>query len=377
MSNIFSAFRDRICAIVSDLAQRGTLPAGLDTRAVTAEPPRDPAHGDVATNVALVLAGQAKRKPRDIAEAVAAELAAEETVSAVEVAGPGFINLRLTEAFWHAHLADLLTAGATYGDSGLGAGRRVNVEYVSVNPTGPLHVGHARGAVYGDALSSLLEKAGYDVTREYYINDAGAQIDKLAYAAYWRYLEALGKRAPGGALEAFLGDVELEYRGAYLVAVGEALAEKYGIQLVDAAVSEWLPKVCDFAIEAMMVLIRDDLDALGVHQEVFTSERALVAKGRVESAFKLLEAKGLLYTGTLDPPKGMKPGDWEARPQTLFRSTDFGDDVDRPLRKSDGSWTYFAPDIANHLDKIERGFDTLIDVWGADHGGYVKRMKAA
>jgi len=375
--NPFQDLRDIVIAELDALARDGVLPGGLDTTRAAVEPPRDPDHGDVATNAAMVLAKPAGMKPRELAEALAARLGARDLVTEAVVAGPGFINLRIAAEFWHDCLAGMLRAGADYGRSELGAGVKVNVEYVSVNPTGPLHVGHARGAVFGDALAALLERAGFEVTREYYINDAGAQVDKLAYAAYWRYLDALGDTISEEVIEGFLADTDLEYRGEYLVPVGEALAKKFGPKFVNAASDEWLPIVRAFAIDALMELIRDDLAALGVHQKVFSTESALVAAGRVEEALALLERNGLIYTGVLEPPKGKKPVDWEPRPQTLFRSSDFGDDVDRPLKKSDGSWTYFAPDIAYHLDKIERGATSLIDVWGADHGGYVKRMKAA
>ena len=375
--NPFKDLKSLVVGELETLADEGALPRGLDYTRVAAEPPREAAHGDVATNAAMVLSKPAGKKPRELAEVLVPRLLALEQVTAVEVAGPGFINMRLDPAFWQTCLAGILRAGDDYGSSELGAGRKVNVEYVSTNPTGPLHVGHARGAVVGDALAALFEKVGYEVTREYYINDAGAQVDKLAYAAYWRYLGALGDTIPEKVIEGFLAETELEYRGDYLVPVGEALAKKFGTKFVDMPSDEWLPVVRDFAIGALMDLIREDLAALGVHQEVFSSESAIVAAGRVEEALSRLESRGLIYTGVLEPPKGKKEEDWEPRPQTLFRSTEFGDDVDRPLKKSDGSWTYFAPDIAYHLDKIERGADALIDVWGADHGGYVKRMEAA
>ncbi|MCH6588721.1 MAG: arginine--tRNA ligase, partial [Proteobacteria bacterium] len=375
--NPFKDLKDMVVAELEALARDGVLPAGLDIARVAVEPPRDPAHGDVATNAAMVLAKAAGLKPRDLAETLAARLGARDLVSEAAVAGPGFINLRIAAGFWHDCLAGILRAGADYGRSDLGAGVKVNVEYVSVNPTGPLHVGHARGAVFGDALAALFEKVGYEVTREYYINDAGAQVDKLAYAAYWRYLDALGDTISEAVVEGFLADTDLEYRGEYLVPVGEALAKKFGTKFVDAASDEWLPIVRDFTIGMLMELIRDDLAALGVHQEVFTSERAIIEAGGIEDVLKSLQARGLIYTGVLEPPKGKTPEDWEPRPQTLFRATEFGDDVDRPLRKSDGSWTYFAPDMAYHLDKFRRGAQLMIDVWGADHGGYVKRMQAA
>jgi arginyl-tRNA synthetase len=291
-------------------------------------------------------------------------------VTEAAVAGPGFINLRIAEGFWHDCLAGALRAGAGYGRSELGAGVKVNVEYVSVNPTGPLHVGHARGAVYGDALAALLERVGFEVTREYYINDSGAQVDALARSTYLRYREALGETIDEAAFEGL-------YPGGYLKQVGAALAARDGDRWLGANEEDWLGPIRDFAIDAQMETIREDLAALGVRQEVFSSERALVAAGRIEEGLARLDAKGLIYTGVLEPPKGKTPDDWEPREQTLFRSTEFGDDVDRPLRKADGGWTYFAGDIANHLDKLERGFDSLINVWGADHGGHVKRMKAA
>ena len=375
--NLFASFRDKVVASIDALSADGVLPGGLDTGAVTVEPPRDATHGDLATNAALVLARQAERKPRDIAEAIAARLAADAAVTAVDVAGPGFINLRLSNAFWHARVGEVLRAGHDYGASDVGGGTVVNVEYVSVNPTGPLHVGHARGAVFGDVLSALLEKAGYSVVREYYINDAGAQIDQLTRSAYLRYLEALGQEIDEDGFQALFPDNQWEYRGDYLKPVGKALAARHGDGWVGAPAAAWFDTVRDTAVEMMMVAIREDLAALGVRQEVFTSERELVNVGKLDDALARLEARGLIYTGTLDPPKGRTPEDWEPREQTLFRATDFGDDVDRPLKKSDGSWTYFAGDIANHLDKIERDYPVLINVWGADHAGHVKRMKAA
>ena len=368
--NPFRDLRDIVIAEIDALSRDGVLPSGLDTTRAAVEPPRDPAHGDVATNAAMVLAKPAGMKPRAIAEALAERLGAREPITEVAVAGPGFINLRIADGFWHGCLAGILRAGADYGRSDLGAGVNVNVEYVSVNPTGPLHVGHARGAVYGDALAALLERAGFEVTREYYINDAGAQVDALARSTYLRYREALGESLEPAAFEGL-------YPGDYLRQVGAALAARDGDRWLGTGEDEWLGPLREFAISVLMELIRDDLAALGVHQEVFATESALVAAGRVDEALALLEGKGLIYTGVLEPPKGKKPDDWEPRPQTLFRASEFGDDVDRPLKKSDGSWTYFAPDIAYHLDKIERGATALIDVWGADHGGYVKRMKAA
>ena len=367
--NIFSQFTRDIKVIVESLSADGGLPGNLDTAAVTVEPPRDASHGDLASNVALVLARQAKRKPREIAESIAGRLADHAAVESVDIAGPGFINLRLRDSFWRDRLEEILTAGKDYGASTKGEGASVNVEYVSVNPTGPLHVGHARGAVFGDVLSSLLEKAGYAVVREYYYNDSGAQIDTLARSTYLRYREALGEAIDEAAFEGL-------YPGDYLKRTGAALAARDGDRWIGGTESDWLGPVREFAVADMMALIRDDLAALGVNQEVFTSENDLVAAGKVEEALTILEAKGLIYTGVLEPPKGLKKADWEPRPQTLFRATDFGDDSDRPLKKADGNWTYFASDIAYHHDKIRRGFSSLINVLGADHGGYVKRLKA-
>lgn len=367
--NLFNAFAQDLSAILGDLADSGALPRGLDAAKVTVEPPREAAHGDLSTNAALVLAKQAGRKPRDIAELLAARLKDHPHVASVEIAGPGFVNLRLTDAYWRARIGDILAAGTAYGASTIGAGRGVNVEYVSANPTGPLHAAHARGAVVGDVLANLLAKAGYAVTREYYINDAGAQVQVLARSAHLRYREALGEDI-GGIPPGM-------YPGEYLKDVGEALARRDGRKWLGVPEEEWFPAVRDFAIDEIMAGIREDLKALGVGEQVFTSERALVASGAVEAALDALERQGLVYVGVLEPPKGKKPEDWEPRPQTLFRSSEFGDDVDRPLKKSDGSWTYFANDIAYHYDKFRRGTPLLVDVLGADHGGYVKRMVAA
>ena len=366
--NLFSQIRDQVIAALDAMVAEGALPAGLDTANVTAEPPRDPAHGDMATNAAMVLAKPAGMKPRDIAEALAAKLAADPRIESAEVAGPGFLNLRLAAAAWHEVIRAVLTQGAGYGRSTLGQGAKVNVEFVSANPTGPMHVGHTRGAVFGDALARLLDVAGYQVTREYYINDGGGQVDVLARSAYERYREACGL-SPEIA--------EGLYPGDYLIPVGEALKEKYGESLLNRPEADWLEDLREFSTEAMMAMIRDDLAMLGVRMDVYFSEKSLYGTGLIEKAIASLEAKGLIYRGTLEPPKGKTPEDWEPREQTLFRSTAHGDDVDRPIRKSDGAWTYFAPDIAYHYDKVERGFDQLIDIFGADHGGYVKRMKAA
>ncbi len=368
--DIFKTFRGHVESALAALVAAGTLPPGLDAAAVSVEPPRDPSHGDIATNAALVLAKRAGLKPRDLAAALAAHLAKVDGVEAVDVAGPGFLNLRLAPAAWQGMLAALLEAGPDYGRSDIGGGRAVNVEYVSANPTGPLHVGHSRGAVFGDALAALLAHVGYAVTREYYLNDAGAQVEVLARSTYLRYREALGE-AVGEIPSGF-------YPGDYLVAVGEALAARDGGRWREAPEAEWLEACREAALVAMVAEIEDDLAALGIRMDRFSSERELVAAGRVDEVLATLDGRGLLYTGVLEPPKGKQPGeDWEARPQTLFRATDFGDDVDRPLRKANGEWTYFATDIAYHLDKLERGYEDMIDVWGADHGGYVKRVGAA
>ena len=367
--NLFTHYRDAISGLINDLMDAGALPGGLDASRITVEPPRDLSHGDITTNAAMVLAKPAKMKPRDIAALLAAKVEGMDGVEAVEIAGPGFLNMRLADDFWHARLRDVLDQGTAYGDGTSGAGHKVNVEYVSANPTGPMHVGHARGAVFGDALAALLEKAGFDVTREYYINDAGSQVDVLARSAYLRYLEALGDDI--GAIPEGL------YPGDYLVGVGKDLAARDGDKWKGLDEAEWLAEFRDFSIDAMMDMIRDDLAAAGVKHDVFTSERTLVENGKVGEALDFLKDNGLVYHGVLEPPKGKLPDDWEAREQLLFRSTDYGDDVDRPVQKSDGSWTYFATDMAYHLDKYRRGYADMIDVWGADHGGYVKRMQSA
>ncbi|WP_134724417.1 arginine--tRNA ligase [Paracoccus luteus] len=366
--NLFADIRVLVVDALAALGARGVLPAGLDLSAVAVEPPRDAAHGDMATNAAMVLAKPAGRKPRDIAEALAAELAADPRIAAAEVAGPGFLNLRLAPGQWQRVLTAALEQGADFGRAAAGSGECINVEFVSANPTGPMHVGHMRGAVFGDALANLLAFAGHDVTREYYINDGGAQVDVLARSAYERYREAHG-------LDPQIA--EGLYPGDYLIPVGEALKAEYGPTLLDRPESEWLAPLREFATDRMMAMIREDLALLGVAMDVYSSEKALYGTGRIESAIRRLDDAGLIYEGVLAPPKGKLPEDWEAREQTLFRSTAHGDDVDRPVRKSDGSWTYFAPDIAYHWDKIDRGFDQLIDIFGADHGGYVKRMQAA
>ncbi|NOC82661.1 arginine--tRNA ligase [Ruegeria sp. HKCCD6428] len=366
--NLFSEIRGLVLDALAQMQSEGALPEGLSFDNVAVEPPRDAAHGDMATNAAMVLAKPARMKPRDIADVLAGKLAADDRITSAEVAGPGFLNLRLAPSVWQGVLAAVLEKGTDFGRSTMGQGQKVNVEYVSANPTGPLHVGHTRGAVFGDALASLLAYSGHDVTREYYINDGGAQVDVLARSAYERYREANGL-SPEIA--------EGLYPGDYLIPIGEALKEKYGDSLIDKPESEWLEELREFSTDAMMDLIRADLKALSVEMDVFFSEKSLYGTGRIEAALQSLTEKGLIYEGVLEPPKGKKPEDWEPREQTLFKSTEHGDDVDRPVKKSDGSWTYFAPDIAYHYDKVSRGFDALIDVFGADHGGYVKRMKAA
>ncbi|MPZ40258.1 MAG: arginine--tRNA ligase [Rhizobiales bacterium] len=373
--NIFALVLDKVRAANAALAADGVMPAGLDQSRIVVEPPRDAAHGDMATNAAMVLAKDAGKKPRDLAEAIAGKLRADALVDTVEVAGPGFINLTLKPAAWTEELRVVLAAGAGYGRSGLGQAEPVNVEYVSANPTGPMHVGHCRGAVFGDALANLLSFAGYKVTREYYVNDAGAQVDALARSAFLRYREALGED---------IGPIpEGLYPGDYLKPVGEALAEEYGRALLQQPESDWLPTVRQRAIDMMMDEIRGDLTTLNVRHDVFFSERSLIGSGigqpddQVARTIDVLRQDGHIYEGRLPPPKGAPDDDWEDREQTLFRATDFGDDVDRPLMKSDGTYTYFASDIAYHRNKFERGFNNLIDVWGADHGGYIKRVQAA
>ena len=365
--NLFNEMRALVLAGVKELQGTGMLPADLDTGPITVDPPRDASHGDMATNAAMVLAKPAGLQPRVIAEALAAALMRDPRVTAAEVAGPGFLNLRLAPDMWQGLVKAALSLGSDFGRSTLGGGARVNVEFVSANPTGPMHVGHVRGAVVGDALARLLAFAGWDVTREYYINDGGAQVDVLARSAYERYREAHGL-SPEIA--------EGLYPGDYLIPVGQAMKAKFGDSFLDKGEQFWLAEVREFATEMMMQMIRDDLAALGVQMDVYSSEKALYGTGKIEAAINALRDMGLIYEGTLEPPKGKEPEDWEPRVQTLFRSTAFGDDVDRPVQKSDGGWTYFAPDIAYHYDKVQRGFDALINVFGADHGGYVKRLKA-
>jgi arginyl-tRNA synthetase len=377
MTNIFEQVRGLVVAAVGDLVAQGALPRGLDLSRIAVEPPRDPAHGELATNAAMVLAGAVRENPMALAARIIPALGARELIAgdyrghglAVTAARPGFLNLRLAPEVWQAQLRAMLQAGPRFGDSALGAGRRVNIEYVSANPTGPMHVGHGRGAVVGDALAALLAKAGFAVHREYYINDAGAQVDILARSLHLRYREALGE-VVGAIPEGF-------YPGEYLVDTAQALVGRDGAVWLGRSEGEFLAPLRAFAVEQMMASIRDDLAALGVRHDLFVSERRLVADGAIDECLGALDERGLIYVGVLEPPKGKTPEDWEPRAQTLFRATRYGDDVDRPLKKSDGSWTYFAADIAYHRDKFRRGFASLIDVWGADHGGYVKRLQAA
>ncbi len=375
--NIFAEILARVRGATDALIAAGTLPAGLDQSRVTVEPPRDPTHGDVATNAAMVLAKDAGKKPRDLAEAIADKLRADDLVAGADVAGPGFINLTLKAGAWIDALRSAVRLGSDYGKSDIGGGVAVNVEYVSANPTGPMHVGHGRGAVFGDALANLLDFAGYKVTREYYVNDAGAQVDALARSAYLRYREALGEE---------IGTIpEGLYPGDYLKPVGALIAKTFGATLKSGPDVERFSVVRAIALEQMMIAIREDLAALGVSQEHFFYERSLIfqeeqganSTDHIARTIEWLRERGHIYQGRLPPPRGAPIEDWEDREQTLFRSTAFGDDVDRPLMKSDGSYTYFASDIAYHANKIGRGFRTLIDVWGADHAGYIKRLQAA
>ncbi len=370
--NVFRHFRDEVAAVLAALTEAGDLPAGADFDRVACEPPRDPSRGDMATNAALVLAGAAGAKPRDLAGKIAEGLRWLDSVAAVEVAGPGFINIRIADGFWQRRVADILAAGPAYGDTDVGRGAAVNVEFTSANPTGPLHVAHARGAVFGDTLAALLEKAGYAVTREYYINDWGGQVDILAESLLKRMRQLRGEALPEEAFDGL-------YPGQDVIDAARAALDLPADVRPDPASGSEEDRIRarDFAVAWMMDRIRDDLAALGVRHDVFSSERSLVETGAVDTVFADLEARGLIYTGVLDPPKGKRPDDWEERPQSLFRATEFGDDVDRPLKKSNGDWTYFATDIAYHRDKWERGAGLLIDVWGADHQGYIPRMKAA
>ncbi|NVK34818.1 MAG: arginine--tRNA ligase [Rhodobacteraceae bacterium] len=371
--NIFAEYADRVKAVVAGLNLATSDGASPDVSRITVEAPRDPAHGDLATNAAMVLAKQVGMKPRDLADKLVEALAKDDDISEVSVAGPGFINMRLQQGAWHKVLAAIVAHGVDFGRSARGKGKRVNVEYVSANPTGPMHVGHTRGAVVGDALANLLAYAGYEVVREYYINDAGSQIDTLAESAFLRYREALGDDI--GEIPAGL------YPGDYLVPVGKKLAEDYGDQLKSKDKAEWMPIVKDLSIDMMMDMIRSDLAKLNVKHDVFFSERALHAQtdggtSKIDEMLDALRGDGLVYEGTLPPPKGQVPDDWEDREQTLFRASDYGDDTDRALKKSDGSYTYFAADVAYFRDKYQRGFQEMIFILGADHGGYVKRLQA-
>ena len=366
--NLFTHVREILIEVLKELSAQSVLPIDTDFSNITVETPKDSRHGDMSTNAAMVLSKSVEVKPRELAQIISEALSPKEIISSVDIAGPGFINITLSNFSWHGLLSAILMSGVNFGKSGMGSSQKVNVEFVSANPTGPLHVGHTRGAVFGDALANLLAYSGYDVTREYYINDGGSQVDVLARSIFLRYQEAFGKEV---VFE------EGTYPGDYLIPIAKALKEKVGDLYLNKPEDNWLPELRNFAVEAMMNLIRSDLDLLGIEMDTFFSEKSLYGSGKIEAALDRLRDNGLIYKGVLEPPKGKKTDDWEPREQTLFKSTEHGDDVDRPVLKSDGSWTYFAPDIAYHFDKISRGFDILIDVFGADHGGYVKRMKAA
>ncbi len=369
--NLFTIVQSEILDAVEDLKSEGVLPPEAKLNGLSVEPPRDPNHGDVATNAALVLAKQAKSNPRALADKIAAKFSNSGVIDKVDIAGPGFINLTLKSSFWSELVGQILVEAENYGRGSLAGGKKINIEYVSANPTGPLHVGHCRGAVFGDSLANLLEFAGLEVTREYYVNDGGAQVDILAQSAYLRYRQAIGQKIekiPAGL-----------YPGEYLIPLGEELANEFGETLLNLEEAEWLPVVRDRAVLYNMNSIKKDLAALNIYPQVFFSERSLVEgeHDKVEGMILWMQQNNLVYQGRLPPPKGKLPDDWEDREQTLFRSSEFGDDVDRALKKSDGSYTYFATDIAYHRNKFERGYKTMIDVWGADHGGYIKRMQAA
>ena len=369
--NIYAHYENEIREIIARLTDTGHLPKGLDTTRLNCEAPRDESHGDLASNAAMVLGKQVGMKPRDLAKLIAEKLDALDGITGVDIAGPGFVNMRLDPMVWVLRINDILAAGLDWGRNDSGKGRRVNVEYVSANPTGPLHAAHARGAIIGDAMAALLEVAGYTVTREYYINDAGTQVDTLARSAFLRYREALGDD---------IGDIPKGfYPGEYLKDTGRKFADTHGTSWRNKDEAEWLPVIRAFAIDDILSSIKIDLDRLGIKMDVFSSERALVEGGMVDKTMDRLSSEGLVYEGVLEPPKGETPDDWEPREQTLFKATDFGDDIDRTLKKSDGTWTYFASDVAYHLDKLSRdgGVDRLINIWGADHGGYVRRMQAA
>lgn len=368
--NIFHFFKDYILTCLGDLKRECKWPDDLDFNRVTIEPPKQASHGDLSTNAAMILAKPLALSPRVVADLLVQKLNNHPDISAVSVAGPGFINFSLHANIWYDRLNDILTQGLSYGGQKAGNKEVINIEFVSANPTGPLHTGHGRGAVYGDVLAALFEKIGYSVCREYYINDAGGQTDTLARSAYLRYLQALGEDVKEERFEGL-------YPGDYLVPIGDYLAVTHGNKWKNAAESEWIGPIRTLTIDRMMDVIKDDLRALGVKMNVFTSESKLVKQGRVEECLSILQEKGDLYKGILEKPKGHNDADWEARPQTLFKATQYGDDVDRALKKSNGEWTYFAGDIAYHLDKYKRGFAKMIDVLGADHGGYIKRIQAA
>jgi len=365
---IYTQLADHIGAILDSLVAAGDIPADLDRKNVAVEPPRDPSHGDLATNAAMVLAKPAGKKPRELAELIAPELSRIDGVSDAEIAGPGFINIRFDDQAWRDELLKIVEAGTDYGRSQIGAGRTVNVEYVSANPTGPMHMGHVRGAVVGDALANLLEYAGHTVIREYYVNDAGNQVDILARSVHLRYREALGED-----IGEFPEDL---YPGDYLIPVCRQLTEEFGDEYRHTHETVWLMLFRERAVAAMMDRIREDLALIGIHHDVFSSEAALVASGKPQAAEEELRARELIYEGVLEKPRGKADEDWEPVELSLFRSTDFGDDQDRPIKKSDGSWTYFGNDMAYHFQKAKNA-DVLIDIWGADHAGTVRRIKAA
>jgi arginyl-tRNA synthetase len=368
--NVFTHVEGRILAALAQLKTEGALPADLSLEGVEVSAPRDASHGDIATNAALVLTKRAGMKPRDLAMLLQNKLASQPDIAKVDIAGPGFLNLTFTPGFWHGLVATIITEGGRYGQSGMGKNAKINVEYVSANPTGPMHVGHCRGAVFGDTLANLLAFAGFDVTREYYINDAGGQVDNLARSAFLRYREALGEE---------IGDIPAGlYPGDYLKPVGEALAKNHGKALLGKPEAEWLAPVKSTVMALMMEAIRADLALLGIKHDLFFSERSLLeGHDQIAETIAELGTKGLIYEGSLPPPKGEANDDWEDRTQTLFKATDFGDDIDRALQKADGSYTYLAGDIAYHRNKLNRGYEALINVWGSDHKGYVKRMQAA
>ena len=367
--NIFTRYKEEVCRVLEAMVVAGELPAGLDFTRVKVEPPREAAHGDMATNAAMVLAKPAGKNPRQLGEALTIKLKEVQNVAEASVAGPGFVNFRLVNTEWASVVLDILKSGIHYGDSKMGAGEKVNIEYVSANPTGPMHAGHIRGAVIGDTLAALLEKAGYDVTREYYFNDAGTQVDVLARTTHLRYREALGEN---------IGDIpEGLYPGEYMKDVGQALVAKDGKKWLGKPESEWLAPIRDFAVKVMMDELRKDLALIGITHETFSNEREIVENGTLDKVFKQLQGMDLIYQGTLPPPKGKEMEDWEPAELTLFRSSKFGDSSDRPLKKRDGTWAYIMPDIAYHYDKIQRGYKWMINVLGKDHGNYLDKMRPA